>query len=81
MCAGCNERKPKQELVRVVRTPDGAVRLDPTGKAAGRGAYLCRSAACLQRALKARRLERAFGTALPEEVRASLEKEMDALDG
>ena len=67
--------------MRVVRTPDGAVRLDPTGKAAGRGAYLCRNAACLQRALKARRLERAFGAALPEEVRASLEKEMDALDG
>ncbi len=80
MCAGCGARKPKRELVRVVRTPDGDVRLDMTGKAPGRGAYLCRDSACLAKAVKARRLERAFSAEVPKEVFESLAKEMEALD-
>ena len=58
MCAGCGEMKPKKELVRVVRTPEGAVILDATGRANGRGAYLCKKSACLEKAIKSRALER-----------------------
>ena len=76
-CLGCREHKPKRELVRVVRTPEGRVALDFSGKMNGRGAYLCRNSACLQRAVKARALERAFGTAVPEEVLARLSTELE----
>ncbi len=67
-CVGCNAQKPKRELVRVVRTPQGAVELDTTGKLAGRGAYLCPDPACLAKACKAHRLERAFGVEVPPAV-------------
>lgn len=67
-CVGCGEGKPKKELVRVVRGPDGAVSLDETGKKAGRGAYLCHSAACLAKARKKKSLERAFEQPVPNEV-------------
>ena len=56
MCTGCGEMKPKKELVRVVKSPEGEVFLDQTGKKPGRGAYVCRSADCLKAARKARRL-------------------------
>ena len=59
-CVGCREKKPKPELIRVVRAPDGAISLDARGKAAGRGAYLCPKAVCLKKAQKNRALERAF---------------------
>ncbi len=67
-CVGCREMKPKQELIRVVRGPDGAISLDPTGKKPGRGAYVCREGDCLRRAQKSRALERAFSSQIPPEV-------------
>ena len=75
-CVGCREMKPKKELIRVVRSPEGAVSLDFRGKLPGRGAYVCPDSACLARARKARALERAFDTALPPEVYAALEEQM-----
>ena len=79
-CVGCREHRPKRELVRVVRTPEGTVSLDFSGKANGRGAYLCRRPECLQKAVRARALERAFGAQVPEEVIARLEKELVSTD-
>ncbi|MBQ9696493.1 MAG: YlxR family protein [Oscillospiraceae bacterium] len=58
MCVGCREMKPKKELIRVVRGPDGTVSLDPTGKKPGRGAYVCRRGDCLTRAIRQKQLER-----------------------
>ena len=66
MCVGCREMKPKKELIRVVRTPEGDVVADETGRKNGRGAYLCRSEACLNKALKIRALDRALEQPLSE---------------
>ncbi len=77
-CVGCGEMKPKKELVRVVRSQDGAMSLDLTGKQAGRGAYICRDLACLQAARKARRLERAFSCQIPDEIYDRMEEELKA---
>ena len=71
-CVGCREMKPKRELVRVVRSPEGAVSLDFSGKAPGRGAYVCPDPACLRRAQKSGALSRAFGTPVPPEVYEAL---------
>ena len=60
MCTGCGEIKPKRELIRVVKQPDGSIVLDATGKKSGRGAYVCPQSECLRMAQKARRLEKAF---------------------
>ncbi len=68
LCLGCQEMKPKKELVRVVRSPDGQIDVDPTGKKAGRGAYVCPSPECLELALKGKRLERALEAPITEEV-------------
>ncbi len=76
-CMGCRERKEKRELIRVVRSPEGAVSLDFRGKAPGRGAYLCPSLDCLKKARKSRSLERSLETPIPEEVYARLEQEME----
>ena len=67
-CLGCREQKAKNELLRVVRSPEGVVSLDLRGKAPGRGAYLCRSPECLRRAVKSRALERSLDTAIPPEI-------------
>lgn len=75
-CLGCREMKPKKELVRVVRTPEGEVTLDVTGRTNGRGAYVCNDATCLKKAVKSRALSRAFGVAVPDEVTALLEKKI-----
>ncbi len=75
-CTGCNEMKPKKELVRVVKSPDGEISLDLTGKKPGRGAYVCPKAECLAKARKAKRLERAFACAIPDEVYAVMEEEL-----
>lgn len=75
-CIGCAERRDKVDLVRVVRTPDGEIRLDSTGRAAGRGAYLCKSKKCLARARKSHRLETNLGVEIPEAVYAALESEL-----
>lgn len=68
MCLGCQEMKPKKELIRVVRTPENDIDIDPVGKRSGRGAYICPDESCLTKAIKAKRLEKAFGQAIPVEV-------------
>ncbi len=78
-CVSCRQTKPKRELLRVVRTPDGHVLLDPTGKKSGRGAYLCARLSCWEQALKKKRLEHEFETALSDEDRAGLEAYMATL--
>ena len=75
-CMGCNEHKPKQELLRVVRSPENQVSLDFTGKKSGRGAYICRSVKCLQKARKSRRLDRILECEIPEEVYDAMEQEL-----
>ena len=79
-CIGCREQKPKPELIRVVRSPSGEVSLDPRGKASGRGAYLCRSADCMKRAIKQKQLERAFECPMGEETHASLLEALKELE-
>lgn len=76
-CLGCREMKPKRELIRVVRSPEGAISLDFKGKAPGRGAYLCRSGECLKKAIKSKALERAFSAQIPNEVHERLQREME----
>lgn len=75
-CTGCGEMKPKKELVRVVKSPEGEVSLDLTGRKAGRGAYVCPSQACLVAARKAHRLEKAFECAIPAPVYDQMEEEL-----
>jgi len=79
-CVGCREMKPKKELIRVVRSPEGAISLDFRGKAPGRGAYLCPDAACLKRAIKAKALNRAFETEIPQEIYDDLLASMEEGD-
>ena len=87
MCTGCNQMKPKKELVRVVKAPEqkneagevitgGEISLDVTGKKPGRGAYVCKNIDCLKAARKARRLERTFRCKIPDEVYDRMEEEM-----
>ena len=76
MCTGCGEMKPKKELVRVVKSPEGEISLDLTGRLPGRGAYVCPKRACLKAARKARRLERAFSGPIPAEVYDRMEEEL-----
>ena len=86
-CTGCNEMKPKRELIRVVKAPDtkdengeiiakGEVSLDLTGKKSGRGAYVCNNIDCLEMAIKAKRLQRAFGTEIPQEIFDGMREEL-----
>lgn len=77
-CMGCRERKSKREMIRVVRTPEGEVKLDFGGKMNGRGAYICPNAECLKKAIRAKALARSLEVEIPEEVYARLEKEMEA---
>ena len=79
-CLGCREMKPKPELLRVVRSPEGEISLDPRGKKPGRGAYVCRSADCLRRAVKSRALSRALEAQIPDEVMERLAAAMEADD-
>lgn len=75
MCVSCREMRPKKELTRVVRTPEGAVVIDPTGRANGRGAYLCLKTVCLDKAVKSRALERALEAKIEPEVYEALRKD------
>ena len=77
MCVGCREMKEKKELIRVVRSPEGEVSLDPVGKKPGRGAYVCRSAECLKRAIRQKQLERQLDVTLPSETADALTKAME----
>ena len=76
-CMGCREMKPKRELVRVVKSPENEVSVDLRGKAPGRGAYVCRSADCLKRALRSRALDRSLGITIPPQIYDALAAQME----
>jgi len=76
-CVGCRETKPKKELIRIVRTPEATVEVDVTGKKSGRGAYLCPSKECLQKAIRGKQLERALNTTISPELHTALEQQLD----
>ena len=76
-CMGCRERKDKRDLIRVVRSPEGTVSLDFSGRLNGRGAYLCPNPDCLKRAIRSKALERSLETEIPEEVYERLTREME----
>lgn len=78
MCSGCMQHKDKRELVRVVKTPDGEIKLDLTGKLNGRGAYICKSEDCFNKALKAKRFEKVFSLSLSEQVISDIKRELSA---
>lgn len=75
-CLGCNEQKPKQELLRVVRSPEGEISLDFTGKKSGRGAYICRNVKCLKKAVKSHRIDKNLECTVPDEVYEKMEREL-----
>ena len=75
-CTGCGEHFPKSELIRVLRTPEGEIVLDFTGKKSGRGAYICKNPTCLKKARKARRIEASLECSIPESVYIKLEEEL-----
>lgn len=75
-CTGCGEHFPKNELVRILRTPDSSIVLDTTGKLSGRGAYICNSISCLKKARKARRLETSLSCSIPADIYEKLEREL-----
>ena len=77
-CVGCRAQKPKRELTRVVRSPEGEVSIDARGKKPGRGAYICPDPACLKKAIKSRALGRALGTEIPESVFDTLKAQLEA---
>ena len=79
-CLGCRDMKPKKELLRVVRTPEETVVLDTTGRANGRGAYVCKNSECLKKAVKSKALSRAFGVPVPDEIILSLEQQLENAD-
>ena len=75
-CAGCGEHFPKKQMIRVLRTPDGEIVLDDTGKKSGRGAYLCKNVACFKRARKTHKLERELSCEISEEIYDAIEKKL-----
>lgn len=78
MCLGCQEMKPKKELIRIVRAAqDGEVKIDLTGKLAGRGAYICKNPECLEKAYKAKRIEKALEQNIDADVYETLRKEIN----
>ena len=77
MCTGCMEMKPKKELIRVVKSPEGEVSVDLTGKKSGRGAYVCTNTECLEKAFKAKRLSRNLDVVIDEEIYNRLRNEIE----
>lgn len=77
-CVGCRTMKDKKSLLRLVKTPEGDILLDATGKKSGRGAYVCPDSECLKKARKSRALERALETAIPDQVYEALVQQMEA---
>ncbi len=75
-CLGCRQMKPKTELIRVLKTPEGNICIDKTGKLNGRGAYICDSVDCLKKAIKSKGLERSFKVEIPQDIYDVLSKEM-----
>ena len=79
-CVGCRNADEKRNLIRVVRTPEGEIKLDKTGKLSGRGAYICKKAECLIKAQKAKSLSRALEVAIPADVYEALRKELESIE-
>ena len=79
-CTGCGEHFQKSALIRIVRLPDGEIKLDRTGKLSGRGAYICKNSACLKKSRKGERLDRSLDCKIPEEVYQRLEEELANAD-
>jgi predicted RNA-binding protein YlxR (DUF448 family) len=75
-CVGCGEMKEKKDMIRVIKTPEDEIILDTTGRANGRGAYLCNNPECLSKAIKNRGLERSLKASIPEEISQRLKKEL-----
>lgn len=75
-CCGCNEQKPKKELIRVIRSAEGEISLDLTGKASGRGAYICNNLECLKKARKSKRIDRTFEITIPDGIYDKMEEEI-----
>ena len=76
-CLGCNEHKPKKEMLRVVRTPEGEIVLDFTGKRSGRGAYICHNVSCLKKARKSKRIENNLGVHITDDIYDRMESELE----
>lgn len=76
-CLGCNEMKPKKELIRIVRSPENVVSIDKTGKAAGRGCYVCPNLDCLEKAIKSKRVQSALETQVDAEIFEQLRRQLD----
>lgn len=76
MCLGCGEMRPKRELIRVVKSKEGDISLDLTGKKSGRGAYICKSVECFEKARKARKFERSFSCMISDDIYNSMEGEL-----
>ena len=76
MCLRCGEMRPKRELIRVVKSKEGEISLDLTGKKSGRGAYICKSVECFEKARKARKFERSFSCMISEDIYDSMEGEL-----
>jgi predicted RNA-binding protein YlxR (DUF448 family) len=81
MCLGCQEMKPKKELIRIVRNKENETSVDFTGKKPGRGAYICRSTECFEKARKGKRLEKAFEARIEEEIYEMLKDQLEGFDG
>lgn len=79
-CTGCREMKPKRELIRVVKSPEGEISLDFKGKAQGRGAYVCPDIDCFKKARKSKALDKSLDISIPAEIYEQLEKQMEAGD-
>lgn len=77
MCIGCREMMPKKELIRVVRSPEGSIDIDLKGKAPGRGAYLCRNQACVDKAAKSKLLEKSFEQKIGQDVYDKLKTQLN----
>lgn len=80
MCTGCREMKPKKELVRIVKTVDGSITVDFTGKVNGRGAYICKNKDCLEKVKKTGAVSRALETSIPDEIYNRLETELKGIE-
>lgn len=81
MCLGCQEMKPKKELIRIVRNKENEISLDFVGKKPGRGAYICRSIPCLEKVRKGKKLERAFETSIDDGIYQSLRQQLEENNG
>lgn len=79
-CTGCQEMKDKRQLIRIVKTKEGSISIDSTGKKNGRGAYICKSITCLEKAIKNKGLERSFKVSIPSDVYSALKEELIKID-